>query len=465
MTTIAVSELTLFAHPAEYMRQPGELRMTTLQVVWLDSSGSAKVNIPWPQISKDQYSKYNPAKPVDIVSVCLTTVTSGKPVVFTLLGPSTSSRRELERLKVVIRDAVKSSSRRKGSSRLAWLEADKALFKEYVELVRDGKVIDEEDFWRDKEAMLSGFDSGRAVSEKGPVTALFADEAEVDDKGKMKVKINPEIIHNIFRLYPAVERAYKDNVPENMSEKEFWTKYFRSEYYAKDKGSTATDSTGARQSVRQTDDMFQRYENDMKAAAVGTSSNDMTSMSFKQKRMASVSQDIDLTSTYNDYHSSEQLESFDVPTDTSSNPVVGKYIRNTNLIVTSLVPVDDANYPDTSASGESRRLRESDEAVRFPEQLAEKDSDFIDMPQLHVRPDSISAPTDDNVTVEQASKRQRKGERFLADNIISGVKQIFSNLNSGGVTASAIASKIQSQDDELYIKILTFPQPFREVYL
>lgn len=429
--------------------------MTTIQIVWLNERGAAAVSIPWAQIQKDQYSKFNPTKAVDIVSLALTTVMTAKPVVFTLLGPSDSSRRELERIKVVIRDAVKNASRKRGSSRLAWLEADKALFKEYVELVRDGKVIDEEDFWRGKESMLSGFDSSRAVAEKGPLTALFADDTEVDDKGKMKVKINPEIIHNIFRLYPAVAKAYKDNVPEKMTEKEFWTKYFRSEYYARDKGSSAPDRISGRRAVLQTDDMFQRYDNEMAVAAIGHEKSATDVMAAK--RLADMSSEINLISTYNDYHSSERLESFDVPTDISSNPVVSKYIRNTNLIVESMISVNGNSTASYCSGGKS--------SAELSEQFIDYGPDFIEMPALHAKLDGLASQSDDLVD-EPLRKKVRMKEKLTAKNIINGAAAIFQDLSVVGDTGSsghASGSLIQNQDQDLYIMLSSFPNGFKEV--
>lgn len=433
--------------------------MTTLQVIWMDRNGSAAVNIPWPQISKDQYSKFNPSKPTDIVSVALTTVARSKPYVFTLSGPSVNSRRELERLKVVIRDAVKNSTRKRGSSRLAWLEADKNLFREYVELVRDGKVIDEEDFWKDKEALLSGFDSDRVLSDKGALTALFADEAEVDANGKVKVKINPEIIHNIFRLYPAVERAFRDNVPERMSEKDFWTKYFRSEYYAQDKGSSANDRFGGSRQSRQTDDMFQRYENEIAVASIGS----VKSAHGKNSnlRRSKISSEMDLVSTYNDYHTSEQLESFDVPIDTSSNPVVGKYIRNTNLIVDSLISQESSASKNESGSS---TLELTDDIVQFPEQLEEKGPDFIEMPHLHARLDSFTQQWTGDASIQPLGKKQRVREPLSAEAVIAGMSTIFQD-HEEAATGILNSVKILNQDQELYIKVLAFPVGFKEVRL
>ena len=38
-----------------------------------------------------------------------------------------------------------------------------------------------------------------------------------------------------FQTYPAVKRKHGDNVPDKMSEQEFWTKFFQSHYFHRDR--------------------------------------------------------------------------------------------------------------------------------------------------------------------------------------------------------------------------------------
>jgi hypothetical protein len=71
MSSATVAELTLFAHPTEYGKMRGELRMTTTKVAWAADSGPARESIHWAQVTKNEYSIFDPAKAVDVVSVCL----------------------------------------------------------------------------------------------------------------------------------------------------------------------------------------------------------------------------------------------------------------------------------------------------------------------------------------------------------------------------------------------------------
>lgn len=50
----------------------------------------------------------------------------------------------------------------------------------------------------------------------------------VGDSESTSITINPTLMHHIFLTVPPVYNAYIENVPDRMSEKEFWTRYFRS---------------------------------------------------------------------------------------------------------------------------------------------------------------------------------------------------------------------------------------------
>ena len=44
---------------------------------------------------------------------------------------------------------------------------------------------------------------------------------------QVRFRLTPQLIHQTFAEKPAVRRAYTANVPHNMDEKAFWTKYLR----------------------------------------------------------------------------------------------------------------------------------------------------------------------------------------------------------------------------------------------
>ncbi len=44
---------------------------------------------------------------------------------------------------------------------------------------------------------------------------------------QVRFRLTPQLIHQTFAEKPAVRRAYTANVPHNMDEKAFWTKYLQ----------------------------------------------------------------------------------------------------------------------------------------------------------------------------------------------------------------------------------------------
>jgi hypothetical protein len=220
------------------------------------------------------------------------------------------------------------------------LLADAALLREYNALVRDGKIVDEVDFWRDKEGLLASFEASRSISSgRGALSAILSDFAVEEIGREKKIVLNPEIISHIFDMYPAVRKAYDTNVPHVMTEEAFWTQYFRSAYFARDKAASraAAAARGSDVAVR-SDDMFGRYDPSLRSS----DSKDQLAppvtgqeSELKKRRLAPA---LDLTATYNDY---AVLETVDVALSSlessgHSNPIVAKYMKNTSIALRSL---------------------------------------------------------------------------------------------------------------------------------
>uniref|UniRef100_A0A0E0LTZ1 BSD domain-containing protein n=1 Tax=Oryza punctata TaxID=4537 RepID=A0A0E0LTZ1_ORYPU len=78
-------------------------------------------------------------------------------------------------------------------------------------------------------------------------SAMLADVRPSADgrTNKVTFSLTTEIIHQIFAEKPAVHRAFLDFVPKKMSEKDFWTKYFRAEYLLRTKNTVAATAEAA----------------------------------------------------------------------------------------------------------------------------------------------------------------------------------------------------------------------------
>lgn len=91
------------------------------------------------------------------------------------------------------------------------LQAHPALMSLHRDLVMS-RQISEQEFWAGREDLL---DAVRAAEQqlKGKSGGMVDPKPETDNKGDVTVKITPQLIIDIFAEYPAVLRAYNDNVP------------------------------------------------------------------------------------------------------------------------------------------------------------------------------------------------------------------------------------------------------------
>eukprot|EP00200_Dunaliella_tertiolecta_P012075 CAMPEP_0202388604 /NCGR_PEP_ID=MMETSP1127-20130417/78499_1 /ASSEMBLY_ACC=CAM_ASM_000462 /TAXON_ID=3047 /ORGANISM="Dunaliella tertiolecta, Strain CCMP1320" /LENGTH=719 /DNA_ID=CAMNT_0048990077 /DNA_START=104 /DNA_END=2262 /DNA_ORIENTATION=+ len=71
---------------------------------------------------------------------------------------------------------------------------------------------------------------GQPEQKKGLSNAMFHVPVEQDGRSvAMRFTLTPDLIAMVFAEKPHVRRAYDKNVPTNMSEKEFWTRYLKNE--------------------------------------------------------------------------------------------------------------------------------------------------------------------------------------------------------------------------------------------
>ncbi|KAM8712704.1 hypothetical protein ACLKA7_013093 [Drosophila subpalustris] len=102
------------------------------------------------------------------------------------------------------------------------------------------KVLTSDEFWAThaKDHALKKMGKTQEIGVSG---AFLADiKPQTDGCNGLKYNLTSDVIHCIFKTYPAVKRKHMENVPSKMPESEFWTKFFQSHYFHRDRLTAGT---------------------------------------------------------------------------------------------------------------------------------------------------------------------------------------------------------------------------------
>ncbi|KAM3578830.1 RNA polymerase II transcription factor B subunit 1 [Umbelopsis sp. WA50703] len=142
------------------------------------------------------------------------------------------------------------------ASRLQLLSKSKELHTLHSELVINSKNVTEEEFWdspyvqkiRQQMKKDAASKEGQQKGKSSKMVELRPGQQEGSD---VKYTLTSQIIHDIFAQYPSVKRAYDANVPDKMSEQNFWKRFLASEFFHRSR-------TGNRSTNAAADDVFDK---------------------------------------------------------------------------------------------------------------------------------------------------------------------------------------------------------------
>ncbi|PWA98955.1 hypothetical protein CTI12_AA013640 [Artemisia annua] len=130
--------------------------------------------------------------------------------------------------------------------RIKLLQEDSELQKLHQQFVMGG-VLSETEFWATRKKLVDVNASRRVKQRVGLKSDMTFNVKPSSDGQSNRVTFNltPEMIHQIFAEKPAVRQAYLNFVPNKMTERDFWTKYWRAQYLHSARNIVATAAEAA----------------------------------------------------------------------------------------------------------------------------------------------------------------------------------------------------------------------------
>jgi len=114
------------------------------------------------------------------------------------------------------------------------LSENPGLLQLYKDLVITS-IITAEEFWNSHAAEYMKQKQGPLQDVGVSGSFLSQIKPQADGANGLKYNLTPDIIESIFKTYPAVKKKHMEKVPSELSEQEFWTKFFQSHYFHRDR--------------------------------------------------------------------------------------------------------------------------------------------------------------------------------------------------------------------------------------
>ncbi|CAD6195185.1 unnamed protein product [Caenorhabditis auriculariae] len=209
----------------------GRLLVYKEYVEWRDNTSPEVLNLKFMHIKGQRVSPPHKAK-VQLQLI----LQNDDQATFVFLNPDLDKNgqaKERDAVKETLQQALIAHRARvnqlAASAKQKLLWQNKQLEQLYKHLVST-KLISPQDFWADY------YKNEGMVEDKAGISGAFlANIAQQEGANGVKLNLNAEIIQAIFNTYPAVEQKHLELVPHEMTETQFWSKFFQSHYFHRER--------------------------------------------------------------------------------------------------------------------------------------------------------------------------------------------------------------------------------------
>ncbi|CAO3669230.1 unnamed protein product [Umbelopsis vinacea] len=203
------------------------------------------------------------------------------------------------------------------SNRLQLLSKSKELHTLHSELVINGKNVTEEEFWESPyvqkiRQQMKKDAASKEGQQKGKSSKMVELRPGQQEGSDVKYTLTSQIIHDIFAQYPSVKRAYDANVPDKLTEQNFWKRFLASEFFHRSR-------TGSRSTNAVVDDVFDKCLREEDA-------ENLTAPSLAE--FDHFKKTIDLSATAEDHNESGNAPDFTMRPGGKNLPLIRRFNRH-----------------------------------------------------------------------------------------------------------------------------------------